>query len=99
MADVFGAVRVRVRVRVRGQSGLARSSPVRPPTAPEGSPPAGSGLPSGPERRALASWVTERGPLRRSGAPLPNVAHSAAFDHPGVDIHPGCLTLTLMVWI
>ena len=29
-------------------------------------------------------------PLRRSGAPLPNVAHSAAFDHSGVDIHPGC---------
>ena len=59
--------------------------PTRPPTAPE-DPHTCSGLPSGPERSALAYLGTDERLRQRSGA-LPKVADRAAFAHPGMSIN------------
>eukprot|EP00964_Phaeocystis_antarctica_P055312 scaffold32534_cov49-Phaeocystis_antarctica.AAC.1 len=72
---------VRTSVAQHGQSGLARSSPVRPLTAPEAHPPA-QGCPLGP--RGEPSPRGCRGEPAAALWCLPKVvAHSAAFDHLG----------------
>ena len=52
-----------------GQSALARQQPTRPTRCSRG-PPAGAGLPAGPEGRALAAWMPKRG-RSMACAPMP----------------------------
>ena len=58
----------------RGQSALARRSPLQPPTAPDAHPLC-SGLPSGPERKGTLAWLPKRGCggalVRASTSPTP----------------------------
>ena len=67
---------------------FTRSSPSRPPSAPE-APPARSGLSFGPERRALGAWTSKE----REAAVAPTGALAPAqrrqFHPPPLTTHPG----------
>ena len=71
-------------VQPHGHSALACSSAARVDAHRARGPPARPGLPSGPERSALAAWMPRRGySLWLTLGRLPKAVDHAAFDHPG----------------